>query len=149
MVPSWAPTLGPNIFGWSSPVGLWFTTFRHFGRPRRLLITCGNRKLSFKEPNTPSSFDSVKASERLGPMGPKQALGPVGTPGPVDPNPLSRFQIKKKSSQIFGNVHYRTTRPKSFKCTEIQGYLHSRCGCKYIFQQNSPVKCLKRITQEY
>ena len=31
-------------------------------------------------------------------MGPKQALGPVGTPGPVDPNPLSRFQIKKKST---------------------------------------------------
>ena len=138
MVPSWALTHRAQYFWLVKPS--WTVV-----RPRRLLITCGNRKLSFKEPNTPSSFDSVKASERLGPMGPKQALGP----GPVDPNPLSRFQIKKKSSQIFGNVHYRTTRPKSFKCTEIQGYLHSRCGCKYIFQQNSPVKCLKRITQEY
>ena len=34
-------------------------------------------------------------------MGPKQALGPVGTPGPVDPNPLSRFQIKKKVESDF------------------------------------------------
>ena len=43
---------GPNIFGWSSPVGLWFTTFHHFDRPRRLHITFGNLKFSFEEHNT-------------------------------------------------------------------------------------------------
>ena len=56
MGPSWAPQsgpTGPNIFGWSSPVGLWFTTFRHFDRPRHLYKTWGNRKFSFEEPNTP------------------------------------------------------------------------------------------------